>query len=112
VGSIPIARSTLRQRQATQGYEIGVKTLIRWESLGKSTLRGAAVSWPHVTLHCPGIHTYSHTQQFTRINCVIPTLHSYRERSQVAGLDPLPPVVGVRFAASEQETTSAVTAPA
>jgi hypothetical protein len=29
VGSIPIARSILRQRQATQGYKIGVKTLIR-----------------------------------------------------------------------------------
>ena len=26
VGSIPIARSTFRQRQATQGYKIGVKT--------------------------------------------------------------------------------------
>jgi hypothetical protein len=24
----------------------------------------------------PGIHTYSHTRQFTKINCVIPTLHS------------------------------------
>ena len=34
LGSIPIARSTLGQRQATQGYKIGVNTLIRWESLG------------------------------------------------------------------------------
>jgi hypothetical protein len=34
VGSIPIARSILRQCQATQGYKMGVKTLIRWESLG------------------------------------------------------------------------------
>jgi hypothetical protein len=76
VGSIPIARSTLRQRQATQGYKIGVKILIRWESLRKSTLRGAAVSRPHVSPHCPEIHTYSHTQQFTKINCVIPTLTS------------------------------------
>jgi hypothetical protein len=40
VGSIPIARSILRQRRATQGYKIGVKTLIRWKSLGKSTLKG------------------------------------------------------------------------
>ena len=33
----------------------------------------AAVSWPDVSLHCPRIHTYSHTQQFSKINCVIPT---------------------------------------
>jgi hypothetical protein len=72
VGSIPIARSILRQRQATQGYKIGVKTLIRWDSLGNRRRRGAAVSWPHVSPHCPEIHTYSHTQQFTEINCVIP----------------------------------------
>jgi hypothetical protein len=52
----------------------------------------AAVSWPHVSPHCPEIHTYSHTQQFTRINCVIPTVTSTRERSQVAGLDPKPSV--------------------
>jgi hypothetical protein len=25
---------------------------------------------------CPEIHTYSHTQQFTKIDCVIPTLLS------------------------------------
>jgi hypothetical protein len=31
---------------------------------------------------------YSHAHQFTRINCVIPTLSSDRERPQVAGLDP------------------------
>jgi hypothetical protein len=43
-----------------------------WES----TLKGAAVSWPHVSPHCSEIHTYSHTQQFTKINCVIPTLTS------------------------------------
>jgi hypothetical protein len=33
VGSIPIARSIFKQRQATRGDEIGVKALIRWESL-------------------------------------------------------------------------------
>src|ERR1700677_3174150 len=55
-----------------------------WES----TLERATVSRPHVSLHCPGIHRYSHTHQFTRINCVIPTLSSDRERPQVAGLDP------------------------
>jgi hypothetical protein len=31
---------------------------------------GAAVSWRHGTLHCPWIHTYSHTQKFSKINCV------------------------------------------
>jgi hypothetical protein len=39
-------------------------------------------------LHCPGDPTYSHTQQFTRINCVVPTLSSERKRPRVAGLDP------------------------
>jgi hypothetical protein len=34
------------------------------------------VSLPHASLHCPEIHKYSHTQQFTEINCVIATLHS------------------------------------
>jgi hypothetical protein len=75
VGSIPIARSTLRQRQATQGYNIRVKALIRWESLGIDA-EGAAASWPHVSPLCPEIHTCSHTQQFTKMNCVIPTLPS------------------------------------
>jgi hypothetical protein len=75
VGSIPIARSTLRQRQATQRHKIGPKTLIRWEVLGID-VEGAAVPWPHVSPHCPEIHTYSHTQQFTKINCVIPMLPS------------------------------------
>jgi hypothetical protein len=63
--------------------------------MGKSweiDAEGAAVSWPHVSPHCPEIHTYSHTQQFTRINCVIPTVTSAREGSQVAGLDPKPSV--------------------
>jgi hypothetical protein len=36
VGSIPIARSTPRQRQAMQGYKIGVNTLILWESTGNT----------------------------------------------------------------------------
>jgi hypothetical protein len=59
--------------------------------MGKSweiDAEGAAVSWPYVSLHCPEIHTYSHTQRFTKINCVIPALPSQRERSQVAGLGP------------------------
>jgi hypothetical protein len=36
------------------------------DPMGKSRgidTEGAAVSWHHVTLHCPEIHTYSHTQQ-------------------------------------------------
>jgi hypothetical protein len=74
VGSIPIARSTLRQRQATQGYKVQ-----DIDPMGKSweiDAEGATVSWPHVSPHCPEIHTYGHTQQFTKINCVIPTLPS------------------------------------
>jgi len=58
-----------------------------WES----TRKGAVVSLPHISSSGPSIHTYSHTHQFTRINCVIPTLSSDRERPQVAGLDPEPP---------------------
>jgi hypothetical protein len=49
------------------------------DPMGKSweiDAEGAVVSWPHVSSLCPEIHTYSHTQQFTKINCVIPTLHS------------------------------------
>src|SRR6266404_78802 len=36
--------------------------------MGKSweiDAEGAAVSWPHVSPHCPEVHTYNHTQQFT-----------------------------------------------
>ncbi len=36
----PSPAPLLRQRQTTQRNKIRVKTLIRWESLGKSTLRG------------------------------------------------------------------------
>jgi len=43
LGSIPIARSTLRQRQATQGYKIAVKTLIPWESVGNARRIGACL---------------------------------------------------------------------
>src|ERR1700679_2916621 len=48
LGSIPIARSTLKQCQATQGDSIRVNTLIRWEGLGNRRW-GATVSWPHVS---------------------------------------------------------------
>jgi hypothetical protein len=40
MGSIPIARSTLWQHQATQGDRIGVNALIRWEGLGNQTPKG------------------------------------------------------------------------
>jgi hypothetical protein len=73
VGSIPIARSTLK---ATPGH-VGLNDWRQHiDPMGKSwelDAEGAADSWPHVSLHCPKNHTYSHTQQFTRINCVIPT---------------------------------------
>jgi hypothetical protein len=41
----------------------------------ESTLTGAVVSWPHVS----PIHTYSHTQQFTKINRVIRRCGSIRD---------------------------------
>ena len=33
-----------------------------------------AVSWPHASPLCPEIHTYSDTQRFTKIDCVIPSI--------------------------------------
>jgi hypothetical protein len=51
VGSVPIARSTLK---ATPGHA------------GLQDAEGVAVSWPHASSHCPEIHTYGHTQQFTK----------------------------------------------
>jgi len=76
VGSIPIARSILRQRQVTLGYGIRVKDI---DPMGKSweiDAEEVAVSLPHVAPLYPKIHTYSHTQPFTKINCVILTHHS------------------------------------
>ena len=43
----------------------------------------AAVESPHVSLHCPKNHTYSHTQQFARINCV--NSHAARRKRSIAG---------------------------
>jgi len=95
LGSIPIARSTL---EATPGH-VGLQDWRQHiDPMGKSweiDAEWAAVSWPHVFPHCPEIHTYSHTQQFTKISCVIPTLSSDRERPKVAGLDPEPPPTAI-----------------
>ena len=44
------------------------------DPMGKSwkiDAEGAAVSWPCASPHRPEIHTYSHTQQFSKIICVI-----------------------------------------
>jgi hypothetical protein len=58
---------------------------------------GATVSWSHITLHCPEIHTYSHTQQFTRINCVNShALLIVRDRGWLDST-PILPNVGVRY---------------
>jgi len=88
VGSIPIARSTLEATPGHAGLQDWDQDIDPMRNPWESTLKGAAVSWPHASPHRPEIQTYSHTQQFTKINCVIPTLPSWRERSQVAGLDP------------------------
>jgi hypothetical protein len=42
-GSIPIARSTSGLAQVTCGYEIGVKILILWESVGNARRFGACL---------------------------------------------------------------------
>ena len=99
VDSIPIARSTSRLAKITLGYEIGVKTLILWESLGNAA-KGASASWSHVSSLCPEIHTYSHTRQFTKINCLIRTFprcpRSESDRRWLVA-DPKSPWVSGRF---------------
>ena len=64
MGSIPIARSTLKQRQATQGYNIGVKKLIRWESLGKATPRGGGL----IASRIPTLPRDSHAQSHAAVH--------------------------------------------
>ena len=74
MGSIPIARSTLKAMPGHVGLQNWDQDI---DPMGKSwefDARREEVSLPHVSLHCPGIHTYSPTQQFTRMNCVIPAL--------------------------------------
>ena len=70
MGSIPIARSTL---EATPGH-VGLQDWRQHiDPMGKSweiDAQREEVSLPHVSLHCPGIHTYSHTQKFSKMNCV------------------------------------------
>jgi hypothetical protein len=39
----------------------------------------AVVSCPYLSPSCPTIHTYSNTQQYSKIICVIPTFYSDRE---------------------------------
>jgi hypothetical protein len=65
--------------QATPGH-VGLQI---WDQdidpMGKSwefDAQREEVSLPRVSLHCPRVHTYSHTQQFTKLICVIPTLHA------------------------------------
>jgi hypothetical protein len=84
-----IARSTLRQRQATQGYKIGFKTLIRWESIGNRRRGGGGLMASRIPALPRDSHVQSHAAVH-KINCVIPALRSQRERSQVAGFGPVP----------------------
>jgi hypothetical protein len=81
VGSIPIAGSTSRLAQVT---------------LGNASILGPA-SYLEVSLRCPSIHTYSHTQQFPRIICVNPTLVSAHHGFLGPQSDPLPPPMTVGY---------------
>jgi hypothetical protein len=70
---IPIARSTLKATPGHAGLQDWGQDI---DPMGKSweiDAEAAVVSWPHVSPRCPEIHTYSHTQQFPKIICVIPT---------------------------------------
>ena len=64
MGSIPIARSILRQRQAKQGHKIGVKTLIRWESLGNRRRGGGGLMASRI----PSLPQHSHVQSHAAVH--------------------------------------------
>jgi hypothetical protein len=70
------------QSQATPGHAGLQDWRQHIDPMGKSweidAEGGATVSWSQVSPLCSESHTYSHTQQCTRINCVIPTLHLSR----------------------------------
>jgi hypothetical protein len=72
VGSIPIARSTLRQRQATQGDRIRVNTLIRWESLGNRRRRGGGLMASRNPALPLDSHVQSHAEVFKNELCEFP----------------------------------------
>ena len=76
MGSIPIARSTSRLASGHVGTQDWGQHIDPMEKSWEIDAEGAAVSWAHVSPLCPEIHTYSHTQQFTGIICVIPALPS------------------------------------
>jgi hypothetical protein len=85
VGSIPIARSTLRIGQATKRHEIGFNTLSLWESAGNGRRFCGGLASLDVQLS-PGIDTYSHTQRVRKIMCVIPTVSASRRTQPRGGL--------------------------
>ena len=58
MGSIPIARSILRLAQDVSGREIGVNTLILWETGGNRRRFGGG----HLSSHIPKLPHYSHVQ--------------------------------------------------
>jgi hypothetical protein len=49
-----------RQRQATQGYKVGVKTLIRWESLGNRRRGGGGLMASRIPALPRDSHVQSH----------------------------------------------------
>ena len=86
VDSIPIVRPTLRQCQATQGYKIGVKTLIRWES------RDSTPRWRRSPgLTNPALPRRVQSHAAVHINELRDShAPSKRERSHVAETRPVP----------------------
>jgi hypothetical protein len=60
LGSIPIARSTSRIGQVTWGYEIGVNTLILWESVGNGRLGGGGLMASRIPVLPRDSHVPSH----------------------------------------------------
>jgi hypothetical protein len=73
----PSPAPLLKQRQATQGYKIGVKTLILWESVGNTRRFVGGL----VSRGVPTQPQHSHVQSravISKIICVIPTLSASR----------------------------------
>ena len=81
MGSIPLARSTLRQHQVTQGDRIGVNALIRWEGLGNRRRRGGGLMASRNPALPSDSHVQSHAEVFKNKLCEFPrSPHSESDR--------------------------------
>ena len=95
MGSIPLARSTLRQHQVTQGDRIGVNALIRWEGLGNRRRRGGGLMASRNPALPPDSHVQSHAEVFKNKLCEFPrSPHSESDRRWLDSTPMLPVASG------------------